>query len=517
MTLRSLLFLCLTATALANTTPLQPGHVAVVYNSTIPESRDLAEFYALNRNIPPGNLVGLILPKEETITRSAFEKRVRDPLRAEFDKREWWTLARDQNNTILPTSCKIRCLALIKGVPLRIERIAVPAAEAESKAQFKENNEAAVDSELAMLGVRGLPIGGPLQNRYFTKEMSFIQAPLPYQLLVGRIDAKNYDTCKRMVLDALDAEEQGLWGRAYVDFAIKGGAFAMGDQWLELIAKRSLAAGFPTITDRNKDTFVTNYPMQEAAIYFGWYTFHRNGPFLDPSMKFQRGAVAVHLHSLSAGQLGDPSKNWSSALLDRGAAATLGNTWEPFLQMSHNFEIFHDRLLKGYSLAESAAMAINVLSWQNLVLGDPLYRPFKNRGQKPADLKFDRDYKILRMVYENWSDPAERTTKLEGAAERMKSGIIYETLGTNFLEAKEYVNALEHFTKARAAYPDGKDKLRQVLNIVALERRQGNKSKALSMLQAARKEFRQLPQSQAIDALIVILDPPAPPAAKPKK
>ncbi|MDB4451980.1 hypothetical protein N9129_02065, partial [Akkermansiaceae bacterium] len=82
MTLRSLLFLCLTATALANTTPLQPGHVAVVYNSTIPESRDLAEFYALNRNIPPGNLVGLILPKEETITRSAFEKRVRDPLRA---------------------------------------------------------------------------------------------------------------------------------------------------------------------------------------------------------------------------------------------------------------------------------------------------------------------------------------------------------------------------------------------------------------------------------------------------
>ena len=291
----------------------------------------------------------------------------------------------------------------------------------------------------------------------------------------------------------------------------------MGDQWLELITKRSLAAGFPTISDRNKDTYVTNYPMQEAAIYFGWYTFHRNGPFLDPTMKFKRGAIAVHLHSLSAAQLGDPTKNWSSALLDRGAAATLGNTWEPYLQLSHNFDIFHDRLLKGYSLAESAAMAINVTSWQNLVLGDPLYRPFKNRGQRPTDLKTDREFKLLRSAHDNWTNPVELGTKLSGAAERMKSGVIYEALGAGLLEAKNYAQAREHFTKAQAAYKDRKDQLRQVLNIIELERRQDNTSKALSLVRSAKKDFRDLPQSKALDALRVIINPPAPPATKPKK
>ncbi len=517
MILRAFLFLCLSATALANEAPLQPGHVAVIYNAGIPQSRELAEFYAINRSIPPGNLVGLIFPKEETITRSAFEKRVRDPLRAEFDKRKWWTLARNANNTILPTSSRIRCLAIMKGVPLRISRVPIPAEEAESKGQFKENNEAAVDSELALLGVRGIPIGGAVPNQYFNKDFSFIEGNLPFQLLVGRIDAKDYETCQRMLLDALDAEEKGLWGHAYIDFSKKGGAFAMGDQWLELITKRSIAAGFPTITDRNKDTFVTNYPMQEAAIYFGWYTFHRNGPFLNPAMKFQPGAVAVHLHSLSAGQLGDPKHNWSSALLDRGAAATLGNTWEPYLQLSHNFEIFHDRLLKGYSLAESAAMAIHVLSWQNLVLGDPLYRPFKNRGQKPPELTTDRDFKITRMAHDNWPDVTERTTKLGGAAERMKSGIIFENLGTALQEGKEFDKAIAQFTKAQSSYKAPQDKLRQVLNIVETERRRNNTSKATALLKAAKKEYRGIPGSKAIDALITILNPPAPPATKPKK
>jgi len=516
MPLRVFFFFALATIAAANPAPLQPGHVAVVFNASIPQSRELAELYALNRSIPPGNLVGLILPKEETITRSAYEKRLRGPLRAEFDKRKWWTLAKDGSGTVLPTNCQIRCLALIKGVPLRISRSEIPADEVAKKLQFKENNEASVDSELMMFGVRGLPIGGPLQNRYFNQQVPFIQAPLPYMVLVGRIDAKDYLTCQRILLDALDAEENGLWGRSYVDFSLKGGAFAAGDQWLEGIAKRSIGAGFPTVTERSKDTFVTNYPMTKAATYFGWYTFHRNGPFLDPTMQFQRGAIAVHLHSMSASQMGDPTKNWSSALLDRGAAATLGNTWEPFLQLSHNFDIFHDRLLKGFSLVESAAMAINVVSWQNLVLGDPLYRPFKNAGKKPAEMDTQKDFKVLRMAYQHWTDPVERTQKLQGAAQRMKNGTISESLGWALLEEKKYDEALSHFKTAQDSFSEREDQLRQVLNQVELERRRKNTSRALALLRSASSKFSDLPQAKSIAALKVIVDPPAPPPTKPK-
>lgn len=517
MILRLFIFALSSSVALANPAPLQPGHVAVVYNSASQKSRELAEFYAINRQIPAANLVGLILPKEETIDRGAFERRVRDPLREEFTKRQWWTLGKNQNGVLIAASNKIRCLALMKGVPLRITRSEIPAGEAQSKGQFLEINEASVDSELAVMGIHGVPIGGPIENKYFNKEIPFIQMPTPYLLLVGRIDAKSYLTCQRMVLDALDAEEKGLWGKTYLDFALKGGAFAIGDKWLEGITKRSLASGFPTITDRTKDTFVTNYPMSDAAIYFGWYTFHRNGPFLNPKLKLQRGAIAVHLHSMSAAQLTDPSKNWSAALLESGATATLGNTWEPYLQLSHNFDIFHDRLLKGYSLAESASMAMNAMSWQNLVLGDPLYRPFKNKGKQPKDMNESKEYKILRMAHEHWRDSKMRNGKLKGAAERMKSGILFEAIAWEALEAQDYDNASKQFLLAENSFVSRPDQLRQILNQVELERRRKDPEKALGLLKIAVKKFSDLPQVKAAQAQIVILDPPAPPATKSKK
>jgi len=51
---------------------------------------------------------------------------------------------------------------------------------------------------------------------------------------------------------------------------------------------------------------------------------------------------------------------------------TLGNVYEPYLQMTHHFDIFQTRLLAGHTVVEAAYMALPVLSWQNVVLGDPL-------------------------------------------------------------------------------------------------------------------------------------------------
>ncbi|MGC6426610.1 MAG: TIGR03790 family protein [Akkermansiaceae bacterium] len=510
-------FLLLSVLATANQFPLRPGHVAVVYNSAIPKSRELAETYAQLRRIPAGNLIGIDVPKEQDVSREVFERKIRDPLREQFTKRQWWTLAKDQNGTILPTQSTIRSMAIMKGVPLRIRRTPPPASEADNKAQFHQHNEAAVDSELALLGVQGYPIGSAIPNQYFNKTTSFVESPLQFILLVGRIDAKDYDTCTRMILDALETEKEGLWGRTYLDFSLKVGAYKEGDTWLERITKRAQKAGFPVVTERTKDTFTTNYPMTDAALYFGWYTPHRNGPFLNPKMKFRKGAIAVHLHSLSAAQLGNPAVNWSTGLLDRGAAATLGNTWEPYLQMSHNFDIFHDRLLKGYSLVESAYMAIKVLSWQGVVLGDPLYRPFLNFAKPPQDLSTDKAYKAIRLAHLQWSDPVELTPKLRGAAARMNSGIIYEGMGFGLLEAKQYDAASAFFQSARKHYSSKADQLRQILNQVGSKRRQNKPQKALEILRKWRPIYKDIPEVKSIDGLITILDPPPPPPTKPKR
>jgi len=472
MILRLFLIMLLSLPAFGVTSPLLPTQVVVVYNSTNPQSRELAEFYAFSRGIPAGQIVGLAVTEKATIDRATYEKHIRKPLVKKFTEEKWWTMGQDSNGIPLPINGRIRCVALMKGIPLRINRSPLPKGETEESRQFNLNNEAAIDSELSLMGVEGYPIGGVIPNPYFNQNYSANESPAKYLIMVGRVDAKNYDQCKRMILDALDVEKEGLWGRTYLDFSKKGGTFAVGDQWIEQITKASIAAGIPTITERSSNTFTTNYPMTDAAIYFGWYTPHRNGPFLNDSFKFKKGAIAAHLHSFSAAQLLNPTQNWSAALIDRGAAATIGNTWEPYLQLSHHFNLLYDRLTKGYSLIEAGYMSMNALSWQNIVIGDPLYRPFKNTSVSNETIKVDREYKIIRHSQTRFPDQKTRNTELLKVAENYGSGTIYEMFGFRSLELKKYEQASKAFTRAKALFKEPADKLRQDLNLVEIERRQ---------------------------------------------
>ncbi len=493
---------------------LLPGQVVIVYNTEVPESRELAEFYSLVRGIPSTQIVGISCTEKATINRATFEKTIRKPLVKKFTDEKWWTLGQDRNGTKLPVAGRIKCIALMKGIPLRISRSPLPKGETKETRQFNQNNEAAVDSELSLMGVSAYPIGGAIPNPYFNKNYPAAQSPSKFLIMVGRLDAKNYDQCKRMILDAIDTEKEGLWGRTYLDFSKKGGGFAIGDSWIDEIAKSSIAAGHPTITDRMSNTFVTNYPMTDCALYFGWYTFHRNGPFLNDDFQFKKGAIAVHLHSLSAAQLLNPRQNWSAALLDRGAAATIGNTWEPFLQLSHHFNILYARLRQGYSLIEAGYMSMNALSWQNIILGDPLYRPFKTTIVSKETLKNDREYKVIRYAQRKFPDPDTRHRELLKVAEKTKNGSIYEMAGFRSLELQNFPAASQAFARAKELFSQPADKLRQDLNLVELQRRKKNTSAAIQLLKQAKLEFKNIPEAQAIAGLLTILDPPAPPPTK---
>lgn len=513
----TLIFLTLISSVFAAPAPIPPDQVVIAYNEKVDGARELAEFYAVSRRIPPSNIVALATTEKATIDRKTYEQTIRNPLLKKFIDAGWWVMGKNAQGVFAPRESTVRCLVLMKGLPLKIARQEIPAEEKENKHQFSANNEAAIDSELNLMGVSQYVIGGPLPNPYFEKDYAFVTHPGAYQLLVGRIDAPTFEHCQRMILDALDAEKTGLWGRTYVDFSKMGDNYALGDKWMKGIAEASIKAGMPTIVDQTKDTFVTNYPMTDAAIYFGWYTQHRNGPFLNPEMKFKPGAIAVHLHSYSAAQLLNPAQNWSAGLIDRGAAATLGNTTEPYLQISHNFEIFFDRLLKGYSLIEAGSMSMNAISWQNIIIGDPLYRPFKVTSDQIKDLKTDLPYKALRLAQSKWPDAAERQKELLKAADRMKSGTIYEFYGYRSLELGNMEPAIESFKKAGLLFTEPADKLRQALNLVEVERRRNDKAAALTLLKQAKTAFKEIPEAKAIDGLMTILDPPAPPPAKKKK
>ena len=498
-----------------------PQVVGILYNSAVPESRKLAEFYREARGIPAENLIALDMPVTADISREVYEKTILKPLRAEFDRRAWWKRAKDPGGITLPMFNRIRVLAVMRGVPLRIQQTPKPPTPPGEppppapKDPMGGHDEACVDSELAMFGVEGVPMEGGLQNKYYKAEKPFGEMDMPFLMLTARIDAPSYVTCERMIRDAVDTEKTGLWGMAYVDIANK---FPQGDQWLEAVVSENSRAGIPTVVDRFNDTFPKNYPMTRAALYFGWYDWSVSGPFLNPRFKFRKGAVAMHLHSFSAEQLGSAAKNWSAPLLERGAAVTIGNVYEPYLHLTHDFGILQQRLLAGHSWVEACWMAMPVTSWQGVVLGDPLYQPFKHLRGTGERAEADIDFRALRAAYQQWpNDPLERRKQLEMAANRKISGLFAEAVGLDLLEQGLSAEAVIRFKKAKGLYLSEEDKLRQDFHIISIDRAANRKDLAVRGLRDAQTRYHALPEAESIKGWLDILDPPPPPPADPTK
>lgn len=495
--------------------PPDPASVAVLYNSASPDSKALAEFYAKARSIPADHLVGIDLPDSEEISRKDFNTRLRDRLIREYDRRDWWVRGRDDNGNLVPKSKRIRILVCIRGIPSRIPKEDAPAPKP-GETPTPQSEEAAVDSELALLGIEGLPLAGPLKNPYFQSDQPFANTELP-MTLVGRIDAPTRAICERMIKDAVETEATGLWGMTVLDLARKYEGSPEGDPALENIARYHSDIGLPVMVDRFPETLPSHFPLRDTAVYFGWYDWNVNGPFINPSFRFKKGAIAVHLHSFSAAQLRDPAKNWSAPLLARGAAVTLGNVYEPYLQMTHHFDIFQRRLLSGHCVVEAAFMAIPVLSWQNIVLGDPLYRPFLHLDCSGVIQDSDRDYRALRLAHLRWQqDRTELERQIRDAAQRMKSGTLLEAIGLMRRELGNLDVAALEFRKAKTYFTAPADRLRMDLHIAAIDRAAQRKDAAVQLLRGARTLYS-IPETAAVHAWLQILDPPPPPPAPPKK
>ena len=55
----------------------------------------------------------------------------------------------------------------------------------------------------------------------------------------------------------------------------------------------------------------------------------------------------------------------------------MGNVAEPYLEFTHHLDAFVSALIEGMNLGDAAYYALPTLSWQAVLLGDPLYQPFK--------------------------------------------------------------------------------------------------------------------------------------------
>ncbi len=381
---------------------LAPDEVMVVANVRARDSLNLARYYMQQRHIPTDHLIQIATSWNEHISRKEYDEEIRKPVRN--------ALARLGKNS------RIRCLITMYGVPLAIrpldpgedeevlqltrklevlnreqegaheKRQAAILKEKEQVEQSLEarrrmDSRAAVDSELALVLVDEYPLDGWLPNPYF---LGFSQQETLLDrdsvLMVSRLDGPDPQTVRRLVDDALFAERKGLRGQAYFDARWaepenkKLSGYALYDASLHAAADGIRKTGRMAVQLDARDELFQPGECPNTVLYSGWYSL---GHYVD-AFTWARGAIGYHIASSECATLKQTgSQVWCKRMLEEGIAATIGPVYEPYVQAFPLPALFFLTLTEGYlSLGETYLVSLPYLSWQMLLIGDPLYMPF---------------------------------------------------------------------------------------------------------------------------------------------
>ena len=446
------------------------NEVLVIYNAQMPASEAVARHYAQRRSVPDSQLLGLRLSDSGTISRADYVSGIQEPVRkylVEKGLAEWvpdssaplpGRKATARNRLRLIRS-EIRYLLLCYGVPWYIPHDSSMRSETEGiPAQFLRN-DASVDDELALLPRLGFndPIATSPNPVVGATNAAQIH-PTNGVFMVTRLDGPTPEIARGLVDKALEAESRGLWGHAYIDLrAITNGPYWWGDRMITNAAVAAKRLGFDTFVDNQPTSLGVGYPLSQVALYIGWYDSGVTGPFYRASVEFLPGAFAYHLHSFSAANLRSASENWVGPLLARGATASMGCVAEPYLEFTPNPAMFLERWgYVGMTLGEAATAAHPVLSWQTVVVGDPLYRPFgrplADDGKRLDDANDPRTaYALVRNA--NLQVMAGRPVEavrdqLEGQRWATNHAVVAEKIGRLYWSGIRVRRALEWYDTA---------------------------------------------------------------------
>ncbi len=503
-------FLLVALTALQAGADERDGLVLLV-NRAVPESMELARRYCELRSIPETQICALDLPVGESISRSDYETRLRDPL-LEWLRANGWAEqvkrnprhVREHETEWTTVTSKLRMLCSFYGVPLRIEdsRMWIAQKVQNMLDHAPLRDEAAVDSELVMLLQGPYDIRGRIENPFLGQlRWNVTGANGLFYIMATRLDGPDSGAVQRMMESAWEAEQYGLHGRAYFDMrAPHNDDYLVGDFWIGEAAARLAREGYDCILDKTDELFGRDFPMDSAALYFGWYTERAVGPFQRDEFHFQSGALAYHNHSSNAKTLQRGTDRWAGTLLARGAAATWGAVSEPFLSTTPQLHILMDRLCRGATLAESTYLASSSFSWQNAVIGDPLYRPFaltldeqieklEKEGRPEVEWAWVRKINLL-------AQEGRLNLALAYARDRLRSResyLLHEKIAELLLINNLSGDALPHFEKALALASNPATGLRISVNYLMALRLNGQDERATAVEAGLRARWPESP------------------------
>ncbi|MBI5707411.1 MAG: TIGR03790 family protein [Armatimonadetes bacterium] len=335
--------------------PADSKRVLVVINLASDDSKAVGSAYVKARSIPHSNVVTLTASLEEKITAKEFRETLEGPIREKI-------------KALKP---KPDFIVLARGLPLK----------------YWDKATISVDAGLSTMEIRRDPITtikDEAQVRswispYFGKNEPFSSEKFGFYL-VTRLDGYSLDDAKALIQNSMNAKPSK--GPFLIDVdpgRVRPGYDRTHDTLIEAV-KVLRKKGFAVEFDES-DKFVSG--SSPAMGYASWGS--NDGHYLISNykaIKFQPGAIGETFVSTSARTFKPVTSGQSviTDLIHSGITGIKGYVDEPYtLAMAHP-DILFDRYTSGYTLAESFYMASMMLKWKDLVVGDPICRPYAAAG-----------------------------------------------------------------------------------------------------------------------------------------
>jgi uncharacterized protein (TIGR03790 family) len=337
-------------------------NVLLVVNRADTLSRHIAEYYVSKRSIPLQNVCNLNMPGgHEEISWDDYLDQVERPIARYLAKAQ----LREQILYIVTTM----------GVPLK-----VAGGGKELGAEY-----CAVDSELALLygKMEGahFPRAGLVNNPFYRhRDEPFTHARFPIYL-VTRLAGYDFDDVKGIVDRSLAARNRGKF---VLD--LKSNDNEAGNNWL-----RTAALLLPADRVVLEETAKVVTRERDVIGYAGWGSNDPHRHQRNLGFEWLPGAIATEFVSTDGRTFQRPLATWTignwhdvahwfagspqtltADYIHEGATGCSGHVYEPFLEFTPRPDSLFPAYLHGRNLAESYYLAIPALSWQNIVVGDPL-------------------------------------------------------------------------------------------------------------------------------------------------
>ncbi len=338
-------------------------NVLVVVNQSSNVSRQIGEYYVHKRQVPLVNLCRIKTTAAEEISRSVYENEIERPI------------ARYLRSHGLEE--KILYIATTLGVPLKIS----------GPGEGMGAASAAVDSELALLygKLKGATFrtSGLVPNPFYRKTRSRFGHPQFPIYLVTRLAGYDFDDVRAMIDRSLGARNLGKFV-----FDLKAGGDDGANHWL-----REAAHALPADRVVLDETEKVLYKERDVIGYAGWGSNDRHRKQRMLGFKWLPGAIATEFVSTDGRTFARPPDSWNittwedkthffagapqtltADYIHEGASGCSGHVYEPYLAATAHPQYLFPAYFNGRNLAESYYLSIPGLSWQNIVVGDPLCR-----------------------------------------------------------------------------------------------------------------------------------------------